>query len=110
MAASYLALVAKARAANLRRAARLVHPDTAVAVAESVVGVVAAAAAIPSAPLVAEGAAISAMRVGYCEGEVMMVTYAWFLALERSILGPPISTFSMHISKVSPSATHCSKG
>ena len=49
------------------------------------------------------------MRAAYWLGEEQITTAAWFLAEERSIEGPPISMFSMQVSKLYPFATVSSK-
>ena len=43
-----------------------------------------------------------ARKPGYCPGSVSTVTAAWFLAEERSMLGPPMSICSMHSATVTP--------
>src|SRR6476646_2442001 len=70
MAESYAALSEYAAAAHFRRSASVV------------------------APLFAR---ISSMMAAYWAGAVEMTTYLWFLALDRSMLGPPMSMFSMHV-------------
>jgi hypothetical protein len=54
-------------------------------------------------------ALISVIMAAYCDGEVATVTYAWFFDDDRSIDGPPMSTFSMQVSKFAPDATVASK-